>query len=465
VTEKQGDSWFSRLFGRTTPPDGTFAARVEPPVVAQMPLPSAGDTVEGKHVYSLGRPLGEGGYGTVILGRPVGDPEGVPAEVAIKLLSPRLAHKTRRDALRRELSSLLAVEHPAIPRVFDWQIDGEHPFVVMEFFPLGNLQELLEREGMLPDDVLVRLLEDLLGALSAARRACLLHLDIKPANVLLREDGGFALTDFGTAQAALAGEDVLGHSSKGTRGYQAPEQARRGGGPLDLRTDLFGVGTTVWAAATGMDLASPRGQRLFASCRDGAQTLPPVADLRPMVPPVVDRLLAPLLAREPADRPADPASVLTELHDASRDRAHADRQRGHTVTEADAQAVHEALIDPLWSHVLQGDARADLLRFGAGEVIVDQGDSSHRAYLLLQGEVRVSRDGAVLAIVRREGTFLGEVAALTGGVRTARMEAVDTATLMVLDLMALERLVTQNPAVGVRLIHSMADRLAQQSGG
>lgn len=449
-------NWLQRLFGHKEAPLGTFTARAQrqPPAQPPATLPSLGTSVAGRASYTLLQVLGEGSYGTVFLAEP--DDPALPRRVAVKLLNPRLTAQARSETLRRELSSLLAVEHAAIPRVYDWSLQ-DPAFVAMEFFAAGSLEARLEREGMLPDDDLIRLFEDLLAALSAARRAGLLHLDIKPGNVLVREGGGFALADFGTARAAFDGGDASS-TSKGSRGYQAPEQASREAA-VDLRTDLYGVGATVWSAATGIDLGSPQGLGLLGAHRIAPTTLPRIRTVRPLVAPRVDDLLAPLLSRNPTERPADPATVRAHLQAYNDDRG-ALSSRGVPLGPDDAAAVHNALLDPLWAHILRDTSGADLRRFAPGTVLVEQGETSHHAFVLLQGTVRVTRGGTTVATLRREGTFLGEVAALTGGQRTARMNAEDDVVVLVLDLMDLERLVTGNPAVGVRLIHAMADRLA-----
>lgn len=444
------DHWLSRLLGLAAAPSGTF--------VAERPLPEpeaeheAGDLLQGRRSWRLVERIGSGAYGTVWRA------EGEGEIAAVKVLSPRLRHRTRLDALRRELSSLLAVVDRSVPEVLDWQLDAALPFVVIEHFAGGSLDARLAREGALADEALLPLLETLLMALSAARRACLLHLDIKPQNVLLRADGSFALADFGTAQAELAEAELTGGIARGSRGYRAPEQGRPDG-KVDHRSDLFGAAATVWAAATGIDLASPRGLRVTAEAVGGA-ALPPASRFRPSLPRRVDELLVQMLAVDPQARPSDAAEVLTALRALA---AEAPPLRGRSLEPEEAAAVRAALVDPLWVWLSTAEgAETPLLRFAPGELLVEEGEASHHVFVLLVGRVRVLRGGLDLALESREGSFLGEVAALTGGPRTARMEALDEVVVMRLDVLALERMVTRHPAVGIRLIHAMADRLAQR---
>jgi len=412
----------------------------------------------------LVRALGEGAYSTVFLAE-VEQPEtDMPQEVAIKILSGRLTKRIRLETLKRELSSLLAVQHPNIPQVYDWSLDGQRPFVVMEYYRQGTLAKMLQDGGQLAEEEILPLLDALLDALCAAHRACLLHLDIKPGNVLVRDDGGYALTDFGTAQAALAGGEVVLHAGRGTRGYQAPEQGRGASADFDIRTDLYGIGATVWSACTGVDLTSGRGQRLLQASRDDAFSLPPVARLRPMIPPETDQLIRPLLAHDPASRPGNPADVLARVRRASSERGEAYELRGRPVTQEESEQVRRGLIDPLWSYVIEQHEDDSMRYYDGGQLLAEQGEASYHVFILLKGRVRVEQDGRGIAVERREGTFLGEVAALTGGVRMARMVAEGEVWVMVLDLMQMQRLVTDNPAVGLRLVQALADRLAQQGG-
>ena len=97
--------------------------------------------------------------------------------------------------------------------------------------------------------------------------------------------------------------------------------------------------------------------------------------------------------------------------------------------------------------------------------ICTERERSHTAYLLLQGSVRILQDDRVVAVERREGTFLGEVSTLTGARRTAGMQADGTVYMCVLNAAELEQFVTGNPAVGIRIIRSMAERIVRETSG
>jgi CRP-like cAMP-binding protein len=100
------------------------------------------------------------------------------------------------------------------------------------------------------------------------------------------------------------------------------------------------------------------------------------------------------------------------------------------------------------------------MRFEDGRVIARQGEKSYITYLLLQGRVRIERNDEVLAVESREGVFLGEISTLTGTERTASMIADGEVWACAFNLPDLERLVTCNPAVGIRMIKTLAERIA-----
>jgi serine/threonine-protein kinase len=152
--------------------------------------------LRGRFRYRLIRRLGRGSFGSVYLARCVDhDPrrdDSPPAQVALKIL--RTTKGPALDMLRRELAALLAIQNDRIPHVFDWSIDSERAFVAIEYFPAGSLRELMNEEGPVEEAVVWRMLNDVLSALDVAHRAAVLHLDMKPANVLIDDEGGFVLT-------------------------------------------------------------------------------------------------------------------------------------------------------------------------------------------------------------------------------------------------------------------------------
>ncbi|WP_443677142.1 protein kinase domain-containing protein [Micromonospora alfalfae] len=200
--------------------------------------------------YRLVRPLGQGGMGRVWQARD----EMLQRDVAIKELvaPPGLRDDERREMRERSMREARAVArlgHPNVVRVFDVLHAGGDPWIVMELVPSRSLQQVLEAEGSMPADRAARIGLGILGALRAAHRAGVLHRDVKPANVLLGDDGRVVLTDFGLA--TLPGDPRMTQTGMvlGSPAFLAPERATDGDvGPA---ADLWSLGATLYAAVEG----------------------------------------------------------------------------------------------------------------------------------------------------------------------------------------------------------------------
>ncbi|MFF9844400.1 serine/threonine-protein kinase [Streptomyces sp. NPDC013740] len=257
--------------------------------------------------YRLLDVLGEGGMGTVwrardeVLGREVAvkevrAPAGLPTEDRERLFA----------RLEREAWAAARVSHRSAVTVYDVVTEDGRPWIVMELVRGLTLAETLEAEGPLPPRRAAAVGADVLAALRAAHEAGVLHRDVKPANVLLANDGRVVLTDFGIA--AVAGTSPLTMTGEliGSPEYLAPERAM--GRTPGLAADLWSLGVLLYAAVEG---ASP-----FR--RDTAlDTLRAVVDEEP-APPERAGPLAPviegLLRKDPEQRmPAPEAEELLRV--------------------------------------------------------------------------------------------------------------------------------------------------------
>jgi serine/threonine protein kinase len=424
-----------------------------------------GSELQGRFRYRLMKPLGRGAFGSVFFARcldPDPDrPDSPPESVAIKVL--RDAKGPAADLLKRELSALLAISHDRIPRVYDWQIEGDHAFVVMEYYPEGSLRDYMKLAGPADEGPVWRLLGDLCSALDVAHRASLLHLDIKPANVLLDGRGGFVLTDFGVSQATRIRRGALPFSA-GTRGYSAPEQRGAKFEEYDLRTDLWGVGCTAWAFAAGVNL-SDRERLIRTDAREAIYGLPGLSERRLGCSPQLEEVIMSLLHLDANKRPGSAAEVLARVNsvvsESAFDSATFAASRRIKVSDGEMHDVIADLVDPLLIDLCNRPAlRGYFVKFAAGELLCAEGEASFYAFLLLRGTVVVSQGGQEFTRVSREGSFLGEIAALTSMPRTASMHAAGEVYAIVLNTAELERLATANPAIGLRMIRTLAHRLA-----
>lgn len=436
------------------------------PIITPEDDVAAGEILVGqKGEYELVERIGKGGFGAVYVAKPLTERCRWPAEVPIpervavkRFTSP--SNMDRTQFVKRELSAAIALNHSRIPRIYDWRISERTSFLVMQYYPFGSLGRNLEAATKLTIDEGWRLLQQLLEALIVTHRAGLLHLDIKPSNVLHDGEGGYVLADFGIAQAAFAPEDVI-PVGMGTFGFRAPEQANGDSDNMGMRTDLYGAGATVWAMMAGLDLT-----RKFFHLTEPPEGygLPRLTTLRPDCPPEFDRILMSLLAVDPGCRPGSAAEVLATLesHGGSSDLPFVGASIG--LVETASPEILDQLLDPIWRAVFErGYLKEKLVRYRPGDVLIEEGAADHRAFLLLSGSVEILRGGVRLATEHREGTVMGEVAALAGVNRTSSVHALDDVLVAVLNAAELEILAARIPALAVRLMKTLAERLARES--
>jgi serine/threonine protein kinase len=428
-----------------------------------------GDVIEGRRRYGLVRQLGQGGFGSVFLARCLdgGGPDAPPEHVAIKVLG-RAKGRHALTSLKQELAALLTVRDERIPTLYDWRVDPELSFAVMHYFPAGSLAENWAQLTPFDEETTWRLLSDLLTALSAAHRASIVHLDVKPSNVLLDGKGGFVLTDFGVAHASRMTKGLLHHGQVlvglGTHGYRAPEQAEKTYSDFDLRTDLWGVGATAWALYTGIDL---NRRRDVLRHKEGGNVygLKNLSDVRLHCPPPLEEVIMELLYIDPASRPGGAGEVLSRIQAIAQgfglDSQTVAASRRNKVGAAEIRETIDSLVDPLWASLCRSpDFDRYFVRFDPGEEICRAGLPVHHTYLLLKGRVQVERDGRVLDTEDQEGTFLCAVSTFTGAPREVTLRAQDTVWACVFNEAELEHVVTSYPAVAVRLLRTLATRVA-----
>lgn len=198
-----------------------------------------GATIGG---YVVERPLGAGGSGQVYLVR---DAEGMPA--ALKRVDAQ-HDEVAAERLRREVRALMAIRHPAVPRVRDAELDEDETFVVFEFIKGESLAADVANRGPLAGDELAFCAERIAGALEAAHAAGLVHRDVTPSNVMMSPEGA-VLIDFGLSHRPEDDRLTREGLVSGTAGYVAPEVID--GAEPGVIADRWSWAATVAYAMTG----------------------------------------------------------------------------------------------------------------------------------------------------------------------------------------------------------------------
>jgi formylglycine-generating enzyme required for sulfatase activity len=253
--------------------------------------------LEGR--YAIDRELGHGGMATVHLARDVRHGR----TVAIKVLRPDLAQAVGSERFLREINIAAQLQSPHIlPMLDSGEADGLL-YYVMPYVEGDSLRGRLVKEGALAPSEAMRLLRDVVDGLAHAHRHQVVHRDIKPDNVMIAERHAVVM-DFGVAKAmsdataTTSGLTSIG-VSLGTPAYMAPEQAAAD--PfIDHRADIYSVGVLAYEMLAGRPpfVGSPPAV-LSAQI---ASAPPPLAQVKPDVPPAIAQIVMKCLEKEPAKR-------------------------------------------------------------------------------------------------------------------------------------------------------------------
>lgn len=169
---------------------------------------------------------------------------------AVKALLPDFVRKTKvRRRFENEAHAMARLEHPHIIRVYDVGVEGETPYLVMEFAQGGCIIDWLENHGAMPPQLAAEVIIQISQGLHAAHDAGIVHRDVKPHNILVTHQGTCKMTDFGIAQVMENDSLTKTGSVMGTWGYMAPEQ-RTDAKAVDERADIFGLGATLYSLLT-----------------------------------------------------------------------------------------------------------------------------------------------------------------------------------------------------------------------
>ncbi|MET0160255.1 MAG: serine/threonine-protein kinase, partial [Acidimicrobiales bacterium] len=250
--------------------------------------------------YRIERLLGAGGFCNVYLAEDLRP--ALRRKVALKVLNPTLsADDKNRERFQRE--SLLAVEldeHPNIVGVFDAGEQDGQLFIAQRYVDGRDLGKVIEQDGPLTPTRAVEVLFEIAGALDAAHEAGLVHRDVKPRNILIRDrDQRCFLADFGLTKRTASSDSLTGAGEfLGTFAYAAPEQL--GGQAVDGRADIYALGCVLFESLTGM---APFTGDIHSMITSHLTKPPPrLSQTRPGLPPAIDEVIDRAMAKEPADR-------------------------------------------------------------------------------------------------------------------------------------------------------------------
>lgn len=258
--------------------------------------------------YDLLAVLGEGGMAVVYEAYD----SHIQRRVALKILQKKAPAAMAR--FEREARAASALHHPAVVKVFGvGSLPTGQPYIALEFIEGETLIEVVERTGPMPPERALALIMPVVGALAEAHAAGIVHRDIKPSNLMMQRAAGqfesLRLLDFGIASMGEHDGERLTRTGEifGTPEFMSPEQAM--GRPAGPTTDIWALGAVLYEVLAGRPpFTGTHAPGILYKVVN--EPLPP---LDPFIPDELSELVEECLAKDPADRPPDGATLLTRM--------------------------------------------------------------------------------------------------------------------------------------------------------
>lgn len=276
--------------------------------------------------FEVLRELGRGGQGAVYLAY---DPQ-LDRQVAIKTLR-NIGHSA--EALMREARVVSKMQHPNIIPLYD---AGEHhgrPYLVYAYIEGQTLAQKLKEDKVLSPVQAAEITCGVLDGLAYAHAQGIMHLDIKPANVMMSEGGLPMVMDFGLAQAISGKEPSATDAISGTPNYMAPE--RISGKPVDFLADVYSVGMVLYEMVTGEQAVS--GDSIYAVLNRVAHgDIPSPSSINEEIDELIEAIILKSIARNPHERYRDAEAMKQALQGylgKMAERAEGERRRAHSTLE------------------------------------------------------------------------------------------------------------------------------------
>lgn len=383
------------------------------------------------------RTVARGGMGSIV---DVYD-HRMQRRVAMKVLHAELLDRPGElETFVREAQITAQLDHPNIVPVHDMGQPHEPPWFVMKLVQGRSLAQMFRKlsAGPLPGHEIedfIKVMIKVCDAVAFAHSRGVLHLDLKPHNIMVGSHGQVYVMDWGIAVRCQRGEDGrlrpvdAKAGLRGTLAYMAPEQARKGLTGVDERSDVYGIGGILYEFLTGRPPFEPRGVlEDLVRAADNVVLDPLESPTLRQPPPGLSAIAMRALAHDPARRYQDVVGMQAEL---------------------------EAL--------LRGGGWFRERQFMPGDVIVAEGEPGDTAYIITEGHCDVFKRARERKVhLRRigKGEVFGETAILTSGRRSASVVAVDEVTALVVTREALEQEIDSRGWLGP-LVKALASRFIE----
>jgi Nif-specific regulatory protein len=232
---------------------------------------------------------------------------------AIKILRHELSEPQQLIRFKTEFSTLASIEHASIIKVFDYGLlHDRFPYFTMEYFAGKRISEFFDGQNW---DALYDVILQIASALHHIHHLGIIHLDLKPSNILVSESGKAKIMDFGLA---IESRQVLDRQIRGTLQYMAPEVLRQD--RVDSRADLYALGMTLYETVTGALPGYGKAPIDVIRMHLDEEIRPP-SSINPRVPEALEQIIRKLLEKDPRHRYASAAALLQAVAAAAGKRA------------------------------------------------------------------------------------------------------------------------------------------------
>ncbi len=257
--------------------------------------------------YEIEKLIGEGGMANVYLATDT----ILDRKVAVKVLRGDLSGDEKFvRRFQREALSASSLSHPNIVEIYDVGEDDGNFYIVMEYIEGKTLKQLIKKRGVLTLPETIDIMLQLLDALASAHDSYIIHRDIKPQNIMIKESGLVKITDFGIAMALNSVELTQTNSVMGSVHYLPPEQASGKGSTI--RSDIYSLGILMFEMLTGK-MPFKGDSAVEIALKHMKEPLPSVRELNPVVPQSIENIILKASAKNPKNRYRDVRQMAEDI--------------------------------------------------------------------------------------------------------------------------------------------------------
>ena len=409
--------------------------------------------------YTIGAKIGSGTCGVVHIALD----NVLRREVAIKLSPIGEAHVSTgkvpgaQRAYQTEIVAAGRLSHVNIVTVYDAGQFEELNYLVMESVDGDSLKKYGKGQEPLPVHKALQIIIECCHALDYSHSQGILHRDIKPANIMLADDGAVKLLDFGIA-VGLHGDAGLSKQGPtlGTPNYMSPEQIM--GRDLTPASDFYSLATVLFELLTSRQLFKARKvKELFRTVVH--QVAPVLHEIKPGMPAGLSAVLTKALAKNPAERfqsGKDMANALAPFADRFRIIEERPPAQQLFIKELQGQAFFKTFSDVEIARLLE---LVSVRTFAKNNMLIQQGDTDRRLFIITEGVVKVTTDNDVLVQVYGAGECIGELGFIHGTTESKFMQAMTPVCVLELSADALSDL---PPKVHLHYYRVISDILVER---